>query len=82
MVALADPTPIERPVHEIGAEDDADVVELETVRSRRSLLFESLGSLAERSDFAMPGARRPTPSRAFQGIDQSPTLTSCSSVVD
>src|SRR4051812_28588296 len=31
LVALADPSPIERPVDEIGAEDDADVVELEAL---------------------------------------------------
>src|SRR3954447_4958809 len=32
LVALADPSPIERRVDEIGAEDDADVVELEALR--------------------------------------------------
>ena len=33
LVALADPSPIERPVDEIGAEDDADLVEFEALRS-------------------------------------------------
>ena len=77
LVALTDPSPIQRPVDEIGPEDDTDVVELEALRGVDA------ADLVDPPRRARPEVRLRDPGRqaarlalAFQGIDQSPTLTS------
>ena len=81
LVALADPSPIERPVDEIGAEDDADVVEFEALRGVDAADLLDPPRVA-RPEVGLRDAGRQAADAvawAFQGIDQSPTLTSGSS---
>lgn len=48
---------------------------LTTRRDRRESTATLSVALAQKSDFGMPGPTRPTPSRAFRGIDDSPNLS-------
>ena len=81
LVALADPSPIERPVDEVGAEDHADVVELEALRGVDAADLVDPPRVARPEVGLRDAGRRGGRRRrlAFQGIDQSPTLTSGSS---
>jgi hypothetical protein len=77
LVALADPSPIHRPVDEDVAEDHADVVELKALRRVDAAdLVDPLLRIRPEVRLRIPGRSFRASDLAFQGIDQSPTLTS------
>jgi len=68
-------------VSEIGPEDQAGVIELESLRGVDASTWSMPpGSVAQRAASGIPGARRLKPGLAFQGRRYSPTTTSATRV--